>query len=293
MIMKTLYTTIQVVLLWATSFGQHYEPFISSSKKWTYVDIITYLGSYTVYYVQTGTFKGDTIWNGVKYSKFYTKQVQPRPYPEHLSYFFREDTIGKKVYVHDFGFNRTSLLYDFSLKTGDSFNIYVIDSIYFKAKVLKVDTIVTNNKKLKRIVFDHGITWMEGLGCVTETVIPSEGELICVKDGNSVLYLKSKFNNCDTVFQQGPNDAIQDKVETPISFVVFPHPIVSASVLQIKPFINRTVDIEIFNTSGVLVKEDRFTGNYPIGLIHLSNGLYLIRLKCDNEIIGIEKVVVK
>lgn len=143
---RLIVVTVQVFLLCVVSFGQKYEPFISESKQWTYVQTV-YLtgGGGANYLVHTGYFKGDTIWNDVKYQKFYRKQVQPTPAKGNLAYFFREDTTEKKVYVHDVAFNKTALLYDFNLNKGDYFNVYVLSDIFLKAKVLKVDTIITNN----------------------------------------------------------------------------------------------------------------------------------------------------
>lgn len=292
---RLIVITIQVILLCVVSFGQKYEPFISESKQWTYVQTV-YLtgGDGANYLVNTGYFKGDTIWNDVKYRKFYREQVQPHRDAKELSYFFREDTVEKKVYVHDFHYNKTALLYDFNLNKGDYFNAYVFGDIYHKYKVLTVDTIVANNRRLKRIEFDDSTTWIEGLGCVTGARIPSSGELICVKDGNSVMYLNSKFNSCDTVFRQDFGNAIHDiKAETPYGFYVYPNPVVASSVLKVKANTSRMFEIEIYNSLGILIREDRFVDNYQIGLIHLNKGLYVYRLKYNNAIIGIDKLIVK
>jgi len=276
-------------------FGQQYVPFINESKQWTYVNAYSSLaGGGTTYYVETGYFKGDIILNDVKFKKFYKKQVQPHPAAERLSYYFREDTVEKKVYVHDPAFNKTALLYDFSLVKGDTFDIYLADNLHYKEKVARVDTIVTNSKKLKRIVFKDSSTWIEGLGCISRTFIPSDGELICVKDGNSVLYLNSRYNNCDTVFSQGPYDVVRDnKVEPPYRYSVYPNPIEASSVLKIKADICKTLNIEIYNSLGVLIRKDRFVDNYPIGLIHLCKGLYVCKLTCNHEVIGVDLLVVK
>lgn len=286
---------LHMLLLCGMSFGQKYEPFISDSKQWTYVQTLMLTGGDgTTYLVEKCYFKGDTIWNNTVYRKFYTKQVQPNLGNERVSCLIREDTTERKVYVHDFNFNRTALLYDFNLNKGDSFKIYVLDNIYHKDQVLNVDTISINNKKLKRIVFKDSITWVEGLGSLTKMYIPSSGELICVKDGNSVLYLNSKFNSCDTIFPQGPIDAIQDKMaKTPYIFVVYPNPIEATSMLRVEANTSQAITIEIYSSLGTLIRKDRFVDNYPIGLIHLKRGLYVYRLKIENEIIKTDKLIVK
>jgi len=283
-----------LLLFYGMSFGQQYEPFIKNSKEWTYVRAGSLTSGETTYWVESCYFKGDTIWNDTVYTKFYTKQVQPNIENERVSYLFHEDTFAKKVYVHDFHFNKTALLYDFSLNKGDSFNIYIVDNLYIKNKVLNVDTIITNNKKLKRIVFKDSTTWIESLGCVTKMYLPSEGELICVKEENSVLYLNSKFNSCDTIFSQGPINAIQEKTVTaPYFFTVYPNPIETNSKIRTESNTNQSFKIEIYNSLGTLVKKDRFVDHYPIGLIHLKRGLYVYRIKINNEIIKTNKLIVK
>ena len=286
---------LHLLLLCGISFGQKYEPFISDTKQWTYVQTLMLTGGDgTTYLVEKCYFKGDTIWNDTVYRKFYTKQVQPNLENERVSCFIREDTTERKVYVHDFNFNRTALLYDFNLNKGDSFKIYVLDNIYHKDKVFNVDTISINNKKLKRIVFKDSITWVESLGSLTRMYIPSSGELICVKDGNSVLYLNSKFISCDMIFPQNSINAVQDiKLETPYRYNVYPNPIETSSVLKVKADNHEIFKIEIFNSLGVLVREDNFIDNYPIGLIHLSRGFHICHIKQNNKILGIDKLIVK
>lgn len=286
---------LHLLLLCGMSFGQKYEPFTSDSKQWTYVQTLMLSGGDgTTYLVEKCYFKGDTIWNNTVYRKFYTKQVQPNLENERVSFFIREDTTERKVYVHDFNFNRTALLYDFNLNKGDSFKIYVLDDIYLNSKVINVDTISIDNKKLKRIVFKDSITWVESLGSLTRMYIPSSGELICVKDGNSVLYLNSKFNSCDMIFPQDSVNAVQDiKLGTPYSYNVYPNPIETTSILKIKVDTNEMFKIEIYNSLGILIKEDNFVDNYPIGLIHLSKGFYICHVKLNNKIFGIDKLIVK
>lgn len=293
--MKDILTILlNSILITVTGFGQHYEPFIRESKQWRYVQALYLTDNGINYYVETDYFKGDTIINDIRYNKFYSKQDQPFSEIEALSYYFREDTIDKKVYVYDFHFNKTALLYDFNLKKGDIFNIYIFDDLYSKHTVLDVDTIITANKKLKRIVFDDSTTWIEGLGCISKTYIPSEGELICIKEDDSVLYINSKYNNCDTVFKQDPYNGIKViNHDNLYNFSVFPNPVVYGSVLTVKAIKNEEFKIEIFSNTGVLVKEDNFIDNYPIGLINLNKGLYIYRLINNNMIIGIDKITVK
>jgi len=286
------------ILLYSTlfaikGFGQRYEPFISETKQWKYVQTVYLLGnsSGAVYLVENDFFKGDTTINSLKYHKFYKKQNQPIPSEEYIGYFFREDTISKQVYVYDPSFNKTALFYDFNLKKGDTFNIYLINDLFLKQTVLKIDTFITLDKHLKRIIFDDSTIWIEGIGNMTRTSIPSEGELICMKENDSVLYINKNYNNCDTIFQEDTSTSIKQIINYRLS--VFPNPIEKSSILTIEPNKNEKFIIEIYNYLGIQIKEDSFFNDYHIGLINLNKGIYIYRIINRNKIIGIDKVIVK
>jgi len=270
-----------------------YEPFISESKQWKYVDEMyttckSCIGS--VYYdVYNVYFKGDTIVDNVKYNKFYKKREQPTSEKEYLAYMMREDTIAQKVYVFDPSFNKYALLYDFKLNKGDEFNIYALSDIYSKQTVLKVDTITLANKKLKRIAFDGQITWIEGIGAVTRGYIPTEGELLCLRENNELLYLNPRFNDCDTIFKQGWGNIQTIKSD---QVIVFPNPIVSTSVVRVQSNNHEALKIEIYSYSGALLKEDYFSGDYPIGSLQLAKGMYIYRILQKNEAVKMDKIIV-
>jgi len=270
-----------------------YEPFINKNKKWKYVDEMfttckSCIGS--VYYdVYNVYFKGDTIVDNLKYSKLYNKKEQPYAEEEYLAYLMCEDTVSQKVYVVDIGFNKTALLYDFKLNKGDEINMYITGGIYSKQTVIKVDTITVSNKKLKRIEFDGLIMWIEGIGTVTRGYIQSEGELLCLRENNDLWYLNPRFSNCDSIFTQGWNN-INTIYNNEVR--MFPNPVVSTSVVRVKSNNNEPLKIEIYSYSGALVKEDYFSGDYPIGRVQLSKGMYVYRVVCNNKVIMMDKIIV-
>lgn len=294
--MKTI--AIAIILLSAffeiAGFGQQYEPFIRDSKEWRHRQPKCLLGGSCNNHVMLSYFIGDTVFNDVKYSKYYQKEIQPFSDHEALKYFIREDTINKKVYVYDFHFNRTALLYDFTLQEGDSFNVYVLDDIFMKSKVLNVDTIYSEGKKLKRISFENDMNLIEGIGFVTSMIIPAEGELICVKDGNSLLYINSKYNNCDTVFLQNPHNGTREmKTKSKASEIsIFPVPVINSSILMASGEHQENLKIEIYNSIGICVRKDFFNGNYRIGLANLKTGLYIYKISKAENIVGTGKFII-
>ncbi|HAH23654.1 MAG TPA: hypothetical protein DCL77_07845 [Prolixibacteraceae bacterium] len=267
-----------------------YESFISESKQWRYVQELVGEPNGEICIVQNAYFKGDTLVDGAKYNKLYLKTEQPYFVKPYLAYLMREDTVNQQVYVVDIPFNKTALLYDFKLNEGDVINMYITGGIYFKRTVIKVDTITLANKKLKRIGFDGSITWIEGIGAVTRAEIPSEGELICVRENNDLLYLNPKYNSCDTIFTQGQWGAIKTIKSSEV--MLFPNPIVNKSIVRVHSNDQERLKIEIYSYSGAKVKEDYFNGDYPIGTLGLGKGIYLYKIFSKNQVIKADKIVV-
>jgi hypothetical protein len=294
--MKTL-LIFSAFMLFSCAIGycQTYEPYISKTKEWRHVQHLCLTDGGCTNLVIINFFNGDTVINEIQYSKFYQKQVQPNLTTGTLSYLIQEDTLNEKVYVYDFHFNKTALLYDFKLQKGDSFDIYVVDDIYLKSKVSNVDTITLANRKLKRIVFDDSQTLIEGIGFVSQTLIPSSGEIICVKDGNSLFYLNDNYRNCDTVFIQDTHNRIKNLIseESNNNIIIYPNPIDQSSVLKVRSKINEECQIEIYNCIGSLIKRDNFTDTYPIGLCHLAQGLYMVKIENNKNIVEVCKLFIK
>jgi hypothetical protein len=276
-----------------TGYSQKYEPFIGENKQWRYHKAYTLTSGGKVDFVDLGLFRGDTILNDTTFSKFYMLMEQPFMQNETLPYSFREDTIEKQVWVHDFKFNKTALLYDFKLTIGDTFNIYIVNDIFMRQTVTDVDTFYTENKKLKRIVFDDSTTWIECIGSITQGIIPSEGELLCYRENGEELYINPRYNNCDTVFENGPSDNIKNNnYKNLLNSYVYPNPIVSISNIKIESNLNEECEIEIYNNLGVLIMKGKFINDYPVGSLNLRKGTYIYRIVNKKGIIGLNKIIV-
>jgi hypothetical protein len=273
--------------------SKKYEPYINENKVWKKVQTVwlTDQSQGAHYLVNQAYFKGDTLVDNYIYHKLYNKAEQTKQEKEYLAYLIREDTASQKVYVNDFRYNKTALLYDFNLKNGEEFNSYVIGGLLHKHTVSMVDTISLYNRKLKRIVFDDPIQWIEGIGNVTGGYIPSEGELICVTDHSMLMYLNPNYHNCDTIFTQGGWDGIKTIKNN--AFVLYPNPVEANSVLSVKTRNNERLSIEIYSSTGALIKEDDFVNEYPIGSLNLVKGLYLYRIFSNRKLIKADKMVVQ
>lgn len=272
-------------------YSQKYEPFIGENKQWRYHQQLFLTSGGKVDIVEMGFFRGDTVLNDTVFSKFYMLIEQPYMQYETLPYSFREDTIEKRVWVHDFVFNKTAKLYDFKLAIGDTFDIYIVDDIFMKQTVIDVDTFYTDNKKLKRIVFDDSTTWIEGIGSITKSNIPSDGELLCYRENGEVLYINAQYDNCDTIF--GLSDNIKDNnYKNLLNSYVYPNPVISISKIKMESNHNEEYKIEIYDNVGVLIKEDKFYNDYPVGSLYLKSGTYIYRIFGKKGIVGLNKIIV-
>jgi hypothetical protein len=290
---KLLALFLNLIFFEILGLSQIYEPFISETRQWKYVEeyFLTENSSQPIYIVTIGYFNEDTLLENTVYKKFYHKTISFDTSTS-VAFLFSEDTANQRVFVHDPLFNKTELLYDFSISEGDSFNRYILHDTYMRLKVTKIDTVYILDKTLKRIMFNDSTTWIEGIGDITYTRIPSYGELICVKDDEFVLYLNSNYNNCDTIFAQGLYDIIDESTYN-VNLSIFPNPIERTSILEIKSNFNSTSKIEIYNNIGILLKTDYFNDIYPIGEINLPRGLYIYRVINNNRIIGSDKIIIK
>jgi hypothetical protein len=106
-----------------------YIPFPSKMISYGYI----YHGrsDYEFYSVYRAEINGDTIFNGIHYSKYYLAEKFPdnentNPYPNTSGTYLkfaggiRNDLATKKVYLYSLGTNTEELLYDFDLKVGDT-----------------------------------------------------------------------------------------------------------------------------------------------------------------------------
>jgi hypothetical protein len=287
--MKKLYSALLLLILVSLSVhAKKYEPFISQSRVWRWVWESEGTSSVT-YNVEIGYF-GDTItFNHTIFHLFYMKNIQPTASDTYVDYYFREDTAAKAVWIYDLLFQDSAMIYNFALNKGDNFSIN-LGALSFSQTVTKTDTFTTPaGGKLKRIVFADSTTWIESLGCVTQTTLPSTGRLICVKE-NDVVYKNESFADCDTVFAQ-PATAIQDD-QMQKQVVLYPNPVKASSVLKINGA-DGVFKVEIFTLSGVMVVSDFFSGTYSLGSVPLSAGMYLYRVTDGSKIICVDKFIVE
>ncbi len=137
-VLPGIISCLYLLLIGVPGLSQDYKPFINSNSSWV-VRYDHYLNSTPYDWVKKFYFSGDTLINGINYSKMYEIELEAvnndykEPFytknqPSILSALIREDIDAKKVYAiyvsNPYSPNCTAsievLLYDFSKQLNDS-----------------------------------------------------------------------------------------------------------------------------------------------------------------------------
>lgn len=214
--------------------------------------------------------------------------------------FIREDILTKKVYFLEKDSVNEKLIYDFSLKLGDSVIVYSRGYEPFKAgfnylKVEKIDSVLINGIKTKQIHFKHRIYsmvtefWIEGIGSSNgiiysgiidrirlESTLPN---LLCVEYGNDLIF--KRFNFCYSKKQVGLNQLNKNDLN------IYPNPNQGTFVLSVNDD-SELNSIRVFDMTGKefeFEKTDISTNKILINLSNITAGLYIIETIDTNGIL--------
>lgn len=129
-----------------------YEPYLVDGKSWTFEQ---YNGFNELIGIHSITVVGDTLAFGKS-----CKKLENSNRPGVCSLSFEEDY---KVFDIVSGTSRP--LYDFSVQVGDKILFSLEDNEPIETmSVIKDEFIEVHGKKWRRIIFDGGISWIEGIG---------------------------------------------------------------------------------------------------------------------------------
>lgn len=230
------------------------------------------------------TLSDDTIISGLTYRKVYTL------FSSNMNYVGGMRESNNKVYFCPNQNTDEYLMYDFTLNVGEQMtNIYVID-LGFNVNmnpvqpltVVQVDTVNYNNIDRKRIFFDYGGPWIEGIGGsgglfeeFHYNLSMYSYELICVSVGQTTIYPSTTPDICF------PNLNVEDKEM--FSFELFPNPSDGTFCIR-SEIIPQGTRIQISDLSGKILINDNFTSpemNLHLGLIP---GAYIVNFPDLTEI---------
>jgi hypothetical protein len=310
-----------IILINSMFLNAQYHPLIDENKTWVFNTFLydTRFGNvqeqYDFFY-----FKGDTLLDGIKYNKLYSKQFNYKeasyysnsqlyglPYIEDrtikkpiLQALLREDIISQQVFYREFEYNYTyiypeRLWFDFKIKQDDEvingeFNIPNI-------KVNISDIELLNNEFRKQIYYNYTIEnrIIEGIGSIYGFKTPhwdypiGDGfywrtDLICVYNNKENLYGK-----CDQPDYVNNSRFINDKK---FEFIIYPNPVKDKLIVDINSRTLQEINIEIYNANGKLIqKVVSYDSKIIIDIANISSGIYFVKISNSKEIIGNQKFI--
>jgi hypothetical protein len=302
-IMKTkiLFISFVCCLVLQANAQTYNNTIVNDNSSWSVLCIIPMTGDIlrTDYYY----FDGDSIFNEKTYKKVFSYRDEL-----HLDRFFagliREEN--KKTYFVPYHIGletllKESILYDFSLEQGETFEYVMGFGDYSETEtlyVLQSDYVLINNKQKKRliIVLEYSKEW------VIDTVIENVGslhgllyplcymctggfhELLCYYENNELIYKNSKYSEC---YYDGIFNSVQEIANN--GYTIFPNPV--DDLLNISYSNNAISRIEIFDISGRKVYNQTYKD--IISVNSFSKGLYLLKVYDTNEQVSVFKIIKK
>ena len=227
-----------------------YKPFPTDSAQWSIRHTIQNpFSQYSIQYKM----KGDTILNGINYSKIYSGIA--------LSYYSTKDTLhcfireqSRKVYVKyplSAGVDTSEiLLYDFNLQVGDTFKVrllhYETDSVFdFIVEAIDISHLITDTVTIYSLrpsesnttdvwgnSCESSFNWFEGFGSYIHPFYNEIPQYSCENNSSDVVCLWHNNvydfggTNCDYTTHVKGNTSITIKLN------IFPNPITDESLIE-------------------------------------------------------------
>jgi|WetSurMetagenome_2_1015567.scaffolds.fasta_scaffold294295_1 hypothetical protein len=293
--MKRIVLNIIIVFFSISINAQTYFPFATENKIWS--EVTDSWGSvWTTYY----KLQGDTIINGKSYKVIYSTGDSLMQYwTKDPNSFIRVDS-NKKVYKYQPW--EEKLIYDFSLRPGDSIDTYhVLGGQEFYAKVDSTDSISINGQYRKRIIFDPWLNefWIEGIGSssspfnplINNFVADISFELLCVTDNDTLIYQNPDHDNCYWIWANGVYEINNQK---DLKIIIYPMPVRTTATIIINDNTSKSWTAKIINNLGQVianyfVKDNSFIFNSE----GFNPGLYFLTVISDNRFMTSKIIIEK
>lgn len=279
---------IFLIAISLNSFSQtsNYIPFPTSQGDWTY----RYFGDYgeltnEYYYFQLN---GDTIINDSIYKKIYGENYFDEDWLDD-GYLGAIREQSKVIYFIPDTSSTELVLYNFNLNIGDTIihpfggaSCYD-DTVY----VYEIDSVLISNNYHKRISFEDGPAWIEGIGSIAYLLHPFE--FLCVS-GN--LNLQCMMN--DNQILWGESNSLcfvsVDEIEIPESDLsIYPNP--SNSIFTINHKSGLIDQIFVSDNAGRIIIKMSDLNQHQVRIDKLPSGSYIVRIIDDRGRISINKLI--
>jgi len=290
--MKIKYFTIILLLSTNLLFSQSYIPMFVEGNQWN-----------VMYYDESfGPDHPHDTWETIKYSVGDKVSKDGTNYIEIIndngSHLYREDTAERKIYLrHETGDESwDELLYDFSMKMGDTLNYYRNQKDGEIHYTVRVDSIVNfelgNGFKTRKFYnscklgwedeFRDCGNWIEGMGTfygiypvqkigITGNHITKT--LLCFKKNDELIYKNPDYKTCDE-----NSDAINEIGYKRLK--ILPNPVNDHLSIEL-PEEELYENYLILDMLGKKVFSDKIitTNNLKIGVNNLKSGMYILRVE--------------
>ena len=278
--MKRATLVVFFSLLFISSFGQKIR-FSDSSNIWNYFFLIGSGPFSGTHY--SDNYIGDTVINNVVYKRLFHNLVSQEA-------LIREDTVKQKVYLlYD---STEVLLYDFTLKTEDTFTCP-----YTKHFVTSIDTLLIAGKWHKvwhlqpadSSLGYEGYDVVEGIGSTSDPLYPlyphyfETGTVLTCFVTRGMLFPLSKkvgkyFDN-DESCRQGFALGLDEVADNSGQALLFPNPADVTSKLVL-PYMMEEGTLVVYNCSGSIVSRSQVSDSHEVNVgAHIEiPGLYLYNL---------------
>jgi len=206
----------------AQEWDHEYRPFVEEGKHWNYIHDVAVIGGPKEYnYLYSYVLKGDSLINDIPCKKIYKERDEKTTY---MGAMYEKDA---KIFLFPVNETKEGLLYDFSLKRGETITIEISQTTIL-CKDIKLSTYEGIERKIiLYIPIDNSISeedkerilnmdddsfpyWIEGIGSPTDLI----GNIDMPGNYN---HLFSCNLNGKTLFRDGYYSNIHNAVNTPFS----------------------------------------------------------------------------
>ncbi len=211
-----------------------------------------------------------------------------------------EYEINGKVYWYNNLLNGFTLLYDFNLNAGDSWNVLAQntsgDSLTVRVDSIRMDTINGNLRKVQFVstsaMFGNAYIFpgpiVEGIGskfCLYPQYAacdaPTAG-LRCYQDSIVGFYDTHFAPACEEVFVDSGIGVRE--ISTKVVAIISPNPFHEVSTLSLQYFSSQEGIFELVDVTGRIILTEKFSGNeIKIERNNLDEGIYFYRLKIEDS----------
>ncbi|HYV93199.1 MAG TPA: hypothetical protein VE978_15605 [Chitinophagales bacterium] len=300
--------------------AQVYHPLVDSGAVWNSEIHLTDMGTEWDNYGSKFFLKGDTVIQGLSYSLlkwqptyhyFYAQGFPPTYYGSNYNSSainigaVREDS--EKVWLRLFNyvpnncpsnlpFNKDTLLYDFNLQIGETFNSG------YNSFVMEIDDVqLLNGEMRKRWYFSNGDFWIEGIGSEGGILSPLEihfecgSQLTCYRKNSELLY-----ESIYTPYFTATCDSLLLGVENPTYpstiINISPNPAYDLFTVNFSSPNFSSTQIKITDVFGRNLFSGGIKSNQPLQIAtekFSGNNMLFCELWQDGKLIAVKKVLIQ